>query len=125
MITTRGFDLNSFCKEMDDYACNVLRGSVTADDMFCDIYAPDEGDDPMSEAAWRKSNPWSFATERGSRQLRSDAQTARDMGGSDLRDFLTKCVNIWVDDADDTFVRPSDWDARGAGWASTCRAGAT
>lgn len=111
MITTRGFDLNSFCKEMDDYACNVLRGSVTADDMFCDIYAPDEGDDPMSEAAWRKSNPWSFATERGIRQLRSDAQTARDMGGSDLRDFLTKCVNIWVDDADDTFVRPSDWDA--------------
>lgn len=111
MITTRGFDLNSFCKEMDDYAVNVLRGSVTADDMFCDIFAPDKGDDPMSEAAWRKSNPWSFASERGIRQLRSDAQTARDMGGSDLRDFLTKCVNIWVDDADDTFVSPSDWDA--------------
>lgn len=82
MITTRGFDLNSFCKDMDDYAVNVLRGQVTADDMFCDIYAPDEGDDLMGEEAWRKSNPWSFATERGRAQLRADAQTARDMGGA-------------------------------------------
>ena len=111
MITTRGFDLNSFCKEMDDYAVSVLRGQFTADDMFCDIYAPDEGDDPMGEAAWRKSNPWTFASPKRVEQLRRDAQTARDMGGHDLRDFLTKCVNIWVEDADDTFIRPSDWDA--------------
>ena len=115
MITTRGFDLNSFCKEMDDYAVNVLRGAVSADDMFCDIYCPDPGDDPMSEAAWRKANPWSFASQRGIDQLRSDAQTARDMGGSELRDFLTKCVNIWVEDADDTFVTPSDWAACASG----------
>ncbi len=110
MITTRGFDLNSFCKEMDDYAVNILNGSVLADDMFCDIYAPDKGDDPLDESALRKSNPWSFATPQGVEQLRADVQTARDMGGSDLRDFLVKCANVWVEDTDDTFVKPSDWN---------------
>lgn len=111
MITTRGSDLNSFCHEMDSYAISVLQGTATADDFFVDIYAPDEGDDPMSEGTWRKSNPWSFARPGGLEQLRTDARTARDMGGSDLRDFLTKCVNMWVEESDDTFIRPSDWKA--------------
>lgn len=111
MITTRGKELNSFCKEMDDYAIHVLDGTATADDFFVDVYAPDEGDDPMSEEAWRKSNPWTFASPRMVEQLRADAQTARDMGGQDLRDFLVKCVNVWVEDTDTTFVRPSDWQA--------------
>lgn len=109
MITTRGFDLNSFCHDMDSYAVNVLRGSVTADDMFCDIYAPDEGDDPMEEASWRKANPWTFANPRMVEQMRRDAQTARDMGGAELRDFLTKSVNVWVENAEDTFIPPGDW----------------
>lgn len=111
MITTRGFELNSFCKEMDDYAVNVLRGAVTADDMFCDVYAPDEGDDPMEESSWRKSNPWTFANPRMVEQLRRDAQTARDMGGQELRDFLVKCANVWVGETDDTFVSPDAWAA--------------
>ena len=41
MITTRGDKLQSFCKEMDDYAIKVLRGETTADDFFVDIYALD------------------------------------------------------------------------------------
>lgn len=34
MITTRGDNLNSFCKEMDDYAIKILRGLSTAEDFF-------------------------------------------------------------------------------------------
>jgi phage terminase large subunit-like protein len=37
MITTRGDNLNSFCKEMDDYAIKVLQGLATAEDFFVDI----------------------------------------------------------------------------------------
>ena len=35
MITTRGDRLNSFCKEMDDYAVKILKGLATAEDFFC------------------------------------------------------------------------------------------
>lgn len=109
MITTRGDNLNSFCKEMDDYAINVLRGAVTADDFFVDIYSLDEGDDPFDESVWVKANPFSATTEKGMESLRADAQTARDMGGSDLKDFLTKQMNCWVENTDDTFVIASKW----------------
>ena len=50
MITTRGKQLNSFCKEMDDYAIKVLKGLTTADDFFIDIYALDPEDDIWDES---------------------------------------------------------------------------
>lgn len=114
MITTRGYNLNSFCHDMDDYARNILEGTVTADDFFVDMYVPDEGDDPFDEATWRKSNPLSMSTAQGIEQMRIDAATARDMGGRDLKDFLVKCVNMWVDNTDDTFIRADDWKACGS-----------
>ena len=110
MITTRGFNIDSFAYEMDTYAINVLKGVATADDFFADIYALDDGDDPFDERNWIKSNPHIASSERGIENLRADAATARDMGGSDLRDFLTKAMNIWVTKTDDTFVAPEDWN---------------
>lgn len=113
MITTRGRDLNSFCHEMDSYALHVLDGSVSADDMFVDAYVLDDGDDPMDERVWAKSNPYTATRPEAMEQMRADARTARDMGGQDLKDFLVKAVNVWVDETDDTFVSPRDWAACG------------
>lgn len=110
MITTRGFNTESFAYEMDSYAVSVLEGTVSADDMFVDIYCLDDGDDPFDERNWIKSNPRLASTERGMEQLRTEAATAKAMGGSELRDFLTKCMNIWVTKTDDTFVAPEDWN---------------
>lgn len=109
MITTRGKEVDSFAYEMDTFACNILRGGVTAEDFFVDIYALDDGDDPFDESVWVKSNPLSATTEKGLEQLRTDAATAKAMGGSELRDFLTKCMNVWVTKTEDTFVAPEDW----------------
>lgn len=108
MITTRGFNTESFAYEMDCYAVNVLRGVVDAPDFFADIYALDDGDDPFDESNWIKSNPRLATTERGMEQLRTDAATAKAMGGAELRDFLTKSMNIWVTNADDTFISSDD-----------------
>lgn len=58
MITTRGDNLNSFCKEMDDYAIKILKGQSTAEDFFIDIYCLDENDDMWDAANWVKSNPY-------------------------------------------------------------------
>lgn len=111
MITTRGDNLNSFCKEMDDYAIKILEGLATAEDFFIDIYALDPEDDIWDPVNWAKANPFicSPGNEEKFETLKTDAQTARDMGGSDLRDFLTKSLNMWVQNTDDQFILADKW----------------
>ena len=109
MITTRGDRLNSFCKEMDDYCIKILQGLTTAEDFFVDIYSLDPDDDIWDEKNWIKANPFICSKPEGLEQLRIDADTAKEMGGSDLRDFITKCLNMWVQNTDDLFVNPEKW----------------
>lgn len=116
MITTRGDKLNSFCKEMDDYCIKILRGVSTAEDFFIDIYCLDPNDDIWDPANWCKANPFICApgNEEKLEVLKTDAQTAKDMGGSDLRDFLTKSLNMWVQNTDDLFINPTKWQECGS-----------
>lgn len=104
MITTRGKKLNSFCKEMDDYCISILSGVATAEDFFIDIYCLDDHDDIWNPANWIKANPFLCSTEHGLETIARDAQTAKDMGGADLRDFITKGLNMWVTSSDDAFI---------------------
>lgn len=113
MITTRGDNLNSFCKEMDDYAVNILRRSASAEDFFIDIYALDDGDDIWDPDNWIKANPF-LCQDGPAESILTDAQTARDMGGSDLRDFLTKSLNMWVQNTDDMFIHAEKWNSCGS-----------
>ena len=108
MITTRGFRQNSFCGEMDKYALNILDGAVTADDFFADIYTLDKGDLWTDERVWIKANPLLAGTPAGLETLRRDAQTAHDMGGEELRDFLVKGLNCWPTN-DDLLYIPFEW----------------
>ena len=116
MITTRGDKLNSFCKEMDDYAIKILRGLATAEDFFIDIYCLDKNDDIWDPANWAKANPFICAPGNESKfeTLKTDAQTAKDMGGADLRDFLTKSLNMWVQNTDDQFIHADKWQSCGS-----------
>lgn len=116
MITTRGDKLNSFCKEMDDYAIKILRGLATAEDFFIDIYCLDPNDDIWDPANWIKANPFICAPGNESKfeTLLTDAQTAKDMGGADLRDFLTKSLNMWVQNTDDQFIHADKWQKCGS-----------
>lgn len=108
MITTRGFRQNSFCGEMDKYALDILDGVVSAEDFFADIYTLDRGDVWTDERVWIKANPLLAGTPAGLETLRRDAQTAHDMGGEELRDFLVKGLNCWPRD-DDLLYIPSEW----------------
>lgn len=113
MITTRGDRLDSFCKEMDDYAIKVLRGVTPAEDFFIDVYCLDPGDNIKDEANWGKACPFTCADPERLATLRSDAATAFAMGGAELRDFITKCLNMWVKNTDDQFIDPDAWKACG------------
>lgn len=116
MITTRGDKLNSFCKEMDDYAIKILRGLATAEDFFIDIYCLNPKDDIWDPKNWIKANPFICApgNEAKFETLKTDAQTAKDMGGADLRDFLTKSLNMWVQNTDDQFIHAEKWQKCGS-----------
>lgn len=114
MITTRGDKLNSFCKEIDDYAIKVLQGLTAAEDFFIDIYCLDPEDDIWNPTNWAKANPFLSRDAEKMATLKQDAQTARDMGGQELRDFLTKCLNMWVVNTDDTYMDPEAWKACGS-----------
>lgn len=114
MITTRGDKLNSFCKEMDDYCIKILRGASSAEDFFVDIYCLDPGDDIWDPGNWIKANPFLCLDKERYEILKADAQTARDMGGADLRDFLTKSLNMWVENTDDQFINSEKWQKCGS-----------
>lgn len=114
MITTRGKQLNSFCFEMDKYAQDVLRGLATAEDFFVDIYSLDDGDDIWDEDNWPKACPFTCADPERLNTLRQDAQTARDMGGMELADFITKILNMWVKNTDLQAFDPDAWEACGS-----------
>lgn len=109
MITTRGDKLNSFCKEMDDYCIKILEGLSSAEDFFVDIYCLDPKDDIWDPENWIKANPFLCLDQEKFEVLKADAQTAKDMGGSDLRDFLTKSLNMWVENTDDQFINSEKW----------------
>lgn len=109
MITTRGKSLNSFCREMDDYCLQILAGTAEADDFFVDIYTLDKEDDPFDENVWFKANPHLVTVPSALEQLRRDAQTAKQMGGFEMSDYMTKRQNLWYEYGDTQYITPDEW----------------
>ncbi len=109
MITTRGKSLNSFCREMDDYCLQILAGTAEADDFFVDIYTLDKEDDPFDESVWYKANPHLVTVPSSLEQLRRDAQTAKQMGGFEMSDYMTKRQNLWYEYGDTQYITPNEW----------------
>lgn len=109
IITTRGDNLNSACYEMDRYCIDILKGIATAEDFFVDIYCLDKEDDIFDPKNLIKANPFLASTKEGLETLITDMNTARDMGGNELRDFMTKSLNLWVENTDDQFMSPEKW----------------
>ena len=109
MITTRGKSLNSFCREMDDYCLQILAGTAEADDFFVDIYTLDKEDDPFDERVLFKANPHLVTVPSALEQLRRDAQTAKQMGGFEMSDYMTKRQNLWYEYGDTQYITPNEW----------------
>lgn len=109
MITTRGKSVNSFCREMDDYCLQILAGTAEADDFFVDIYTLDKEDDPFDESVWYKANPHLVTVPSALEQLRRDAQTAKQMGGFEMSDYMTKRQNLWYEYGDTQYITPNEW----------------
>ena len=88
VITTAGFDLKSPCYKLYEYCCNLLKGVFENDSQFVYIAQLDTADDLYKKENWIKANPILEYDEDALENLVPVANTARDMGGEDLRDFL-------------------------------------
>lgn len=107
VITTAGFDLNGPCYELYNYCRNILCGLVQDETQFVFIAELDKDDDIWNEDNWQKANPlWTPETLLS---LRADAIKAREMQGEELRNFMTKSLNIWVQFTDDQYMAPEVW----------------
>lgn len=109
VITTAGFDLNGPCFELYEHCKLILDGIHEDETQFVFICELDKEDDVWDEANWQKASPlW---TEQTLKSLRIAAKTAKAMQGSELRNFLTKWLNRWVQFGDNQYMNREHWKA--------------
>jgi phage terminase large subunit-like protein len=107
-ITTAGYDRQSLCWQMHEYAGKVLDQLVEDDSFFGMIYGIDEGDDWEDEANWWKANP-NLGVSKSIDDLRRLAGRAREMPAQ-LNAFLRLHLDVWTQ-SETRWMRPEAWGA--------------
>lgn len=124
-ITTAGFNLNYPCYEQYKLAKNVISGALDFPQLFVYIAEadiPDQQKDPegfknalWDADNWAKANPflaWKNDTElndKGLARIQSESTSARSKGGEDLRDFITKRLDVWTVSRPESFIDAEKW----------------
>lgn len=110
-ISTAGFNLHYPAYEYYRYCSDIVNPEtdIENDEIFVAIYQLDEGDDIKDESNWIKANPIVATYEQGLNSLRSGLKKALDQP-SEMRNFLTKNMNMWVDQKDDGFMSLTKWN---------------
>lgn len=122
IITTAGFELNNPCYRVEyQYVSQILdpNNPIENDQYFVDIYELDkdaEGnliDDIIDESVWPKANPIVCLTDIGMDYLRTRLKTAQD-APEKMSKFLTKNMNVWVNQGANAFMDMAKWKLCGA-----------
>ena len=110
-ITTAGFDLTYPCYSYYQYCSDILNpnSATENDDIFVAIYELDAKDNIKDENNWIKANPIVATYDVGINSLRSSMKVALDQP-EELRNFLTKNMNLWVDQKEDGFISLEKWN---------------
>lgn len=108
VITTAGFELKSPCFKLYEYCRNLLRGVFDNDTQFVYIAQLDESDDQYDPENWIKANPLLEYDRDSLNSMIPIANAARDMGGDDLRDFLVKQLDTWIQWSDSLYIKDID-----------------
>lgn len=114
VITTAGFNLNAPCYDLYKYCRRVLRGIDVNERQFIYIAQMDEKDDIWDPTNWIKCCPLTGKDPELVAAMQEDARKAQSMGGAELRDFLTKALNIWVTNAETAFIDLAEWEKCGS-----------
>lgn len=105
VITTAGFDQKSPCFELYEYCVKVLERVVENDTQFIYIAQMNKNDDMWKPENWIKANPILEYNKEELSNMVPIAETAREMGGNTLRDFIVKQLNEWVQWTDNIYIK--------------------
>jgi phage terminase large subunit-like protein len=93
-ITTAGFDRESICWEIHEFARQVLEGIINDPTFFAYIRAANETDDWLDEEVWKKANPGLGVTIKLD-YLRTEAERAKQTPAYQ-NTFLRLHLNRWT-----------------------------
>lgn len=122
IITTAGFDLNKPCYTVEyNYVSKILDPSNPIENdryfvMICEADLDEDGkmvDEVSSDAARMKANPIIGDTDVGKESIAIDLQEALDKPEK-MRDFVTKTLNIWINQKPLGYMDMAKWKACGA-----------
>lgn len=108
VITTAGFNLNAPCYKLYEHCKAILKGATRVETQFVFIAEMDEEDDLWLPENWIKANPALAYDQEALENMIPISVTARDMGGEDLRDFLVKQLNKWLQWSNHLYIRDPD-----------------
>ena len=83
----------------------MLKGVFENDAQFVYIAQMNEGDDLWTPENWVKANPILAFDKDALENMIPVATTAKDMGGEDLRDFLVKQLNQWIQWSNHQYIK--------------------
>ena len=122
IITTAGFNLNNPCYRVEyDYVSKILDPNNPIENdwyfvMICEADLDENGkfvDDVSSDMARMKANPIIGDTDVGKESIKIDLQESLDKPDK-MRDFLTKTLDIWINQRPLGFMDMAKWAACGA-----------
>ena len=105
-ITTAGFDKQSICYELYDYASKVRDGVIDDPTFYSVIYEATDGDDIQDEEVWKKCNP-NYGISLRKEYMERESQRAVDVP-SYQNTFKRLMLNLWTD-SQSVFIPHSDW----------------
>jgi phage terminase large subunit-like protein len=114
IITTAGFDMAKPCFTEYLYVSDLIdpNSPKTNEEYFVLICELDKDDDIKDERNWIKANPIVATYEEGMNFLRGELHAALDVPEK-MRNFLTKNMNLWVDQKDNGYMPMDAWRACG------------
>ena len=111
IITTAGFNIANPCYRVEyAYVANILdpHSPIENDQYYVMICELDKGDDIKDESNWVKANPILCSYPEGVEGVREDLLEALD-APEKMRNFLTKNMNVWVDQKENGYMAMNKW----------------
>lgn len=106
-ITTAGYDRQSICWELHEYALKVLSGTVVDPSFFAYVKAAPEEADWTDEKVWHEVNP-ALGDFRGIDQLRMECERAKQMPAAQ-NTFRRLYLNQWTQQSE-RWIDLNLWD---------------
>ena len=106
-ISTAGYDRNSICWEIYNYAKQVQEGILEDDSFYSCIYEAEIDDDITDEKNWIKANP-NYGISLRKEYMKRESQRAMDVP-SYQNTFKRLMLNIWTD-SQTAWITHKEWD---------------